>query len=131
MYYLIFRDSSHTPSNKANSSRSEQNVSAVTRTAGVDIKTVYTFGSETDSIEVFVNGQLRVKIVKGEKQDEYYNELKHDDLPAVGNICASTVIAANNCVITTEVTRRGKKESISVYKNDTLLCRTGSSIVEK
>lgn len=91
---------------------------------------MYSFGSDTEFIEVFVNGELRVKIVNGESHDMYCNERKHDELPAGVIVGASTVIAANSCMITTEITRRGKREAIAVYKNDTLLCRTGSATLE-
>lgn len=77
-----------------------------------------------------MNDGLRVKIFNGESHDMCCNDLKHHELPAGVIVGASTVIAANNCIITTEVTRRGKRESIAVYKNGTLLCRTGSAILE-
>lgn len=111
------------------SSRPVESVTAAKRIAGTDVKTVYSFGSGTDFIEVFVNGGLRVKIVNDESHHVYCNEKKHDYLPPGVIVGASTVIAANSCIITTEVTRRGKRESIAVYKNDTLLCRTGNIIL--
>lgn len=77
-----------------------------------------------------MNGGLRVKIVNDESHDMYCNDMKHDELPPGVIVGASTAIAANSCIVTTEVTRRGKRESIAVYKNDTLLCRTGSAILE-
>lgn len=119
------------PSEKEILPRLAKTVPATAQIAGTDIKTVYSFGGDTYVIEVFVSGELKVKIVESEKHVMYYNDMKHDDLPPAEDICASTVIAANNCVINTEITRRGKRQSIAVYKNEQLLCRNGSTILEE
>lgn len=89
------------------------------------------FGFYAEFIEVFVNDGLglRVKIMNGESH-MYCNEWKYDKFPPNVIAGALTVIAGNNCIISTELIRRGKGVSIVVYKNDVLFCKTGSAIVE-
>lgn len=106
-----------------------KNVSATTKTAGVEIKTNYHYGGTSDFIEVFIDGELRAKIVKDQVHDAYCNAMKHEGIPQGEDVCASTVIEANDCKIKTDVFRRGKKETIAVYKDDKLLCRAGSTIL--
>lgn len=110
---------------------SSKSVSATARVAGAEIKTMYTFGPGIEVIEIFADGQIMAKFMKDKTQDVYCNVMKHDALPPGTDVSAATVISANNCTITTEICRRGKRESIAVYKNDVLLCRSGNTILEE
>ncbi|KAG8193478.1 hypothetical protein JTE90_023730 [Oedothorax gibbosus] len=101
-----------------------KSVSASTISRGSETKTMYFYGPESERVEVYVDGKLRVQIDKGESEDSYTSDWHNSATPTTTkSIRALTTIEANGAKIKTMRICDGKQETISVHKDHVLMCR--------